>query len=572
MTSAFKMNTRWETEAPSDFLSKTKANSSSLATLSVDAALSVSVQASTKVDTKVKANSSSPATLSVDAALNASVQASTKADTKVRSWKGTAGPSSAIGALLGAIHACATAIAIIVIVWRGIQSLSNPQSQHFDSAVEGRSALLDNTKWIAQLLVVFNHVLYYLLVTPDKDMEPWLHGAKPLIRRIGVLNNYLVNPLFCFISGVVSQGQPTTRRISRLVQYLIIPTFLYNVVVFDFLAFLKQPGLETLTAIPGKLTPSTQLWGIMNDPLMLHAPWYLISLCVWRSSVYILWSHLPKPVAFAGMCIVSCVGGYVPLPNGGFHGLNATVAYLPHFGLGYIFPFHEVARRIQKPRMAVSAFIVLLLWIIAAIIQWLLPKGTFPDGHGWYGCCGQNINLKFWWLRRLSKVVLEISAVLPVVFLVVPRNRLPLTHVGNHTLYSYLFHGVAFEWRKQLWSMYPPPQLNSAVMHCMIICFYYVPWSLVTLLMFTSPVWRSLWGWALTPTWLDKYFATLEKHAAAFWPRGHTDTKDSSDKKPGTDEPDKQEVAKNAMMQDAAEKAEDKPVADKTAGSMDNSH
>ncbi|CAE8614435.1 unnamed protein product [Polarella glacialis] len=382
-------------------------------------------------------------------------------------------------------------------------------------AIEGHSDLLDNCKWIAQVLVIFNHMVYFASVNRFFNYDRWTllsgSGVDSLL-KISHANSFLVNPMFCFISGVVSQGKPSYRRVVRYVQYLVLPTLIFH--------FLMEPaftvGVGTLD--PEKIvkdTAHTLTWSSMSTHAHHSPAWYLFALCLWRGSAFLVWSHLPARHALVGMMFVSCLCGYHQLPDEGMHGFNTAAAYLPYFGLGFFFPFQAVVNSLPQPSVLTCCLVFALVSLYLSVLAPLICPTI--DLHGWYGYSQNPFpnysipeflnagpwDYSLWWSRRVAKFLLDMVAPLLLIFVVFPRSKMPLTYLGQHTLYSYLFQWIGFYWWSLLASKIGFPVITSTAGHIGVLFAVYLPLSLLTLIFFTSSYWRALWSWGLSPRWLD---------------------------------------------------------------------
>mmetsp|Transcript_40710 Transcript_40710/g.97667 ORF Transcript_40710/g.97667 Transcript_40710/m.97667 type:complete len:458 (-) Transcript_40710:39-1412(-) len=374
-----------------------------------------------------------------------------------------------------------------------------------------RSALLDNTKWFAQFLVIFNHFMFRNVSGVSLDTKTWLSGGEDFLYAMYSAEELVVNPLFCFVSGVVSQGAPSQRRLQRFAQYLVLPALMFVMVVrpllWQFLITLDPTTLPT-----GFSTMIDQLSHL--DTVTI--PWYLEALIVWRASVYVIWAQLHPSVAFVGMIAVSCMAGYstqLNLDHWG-SGLGSATGYLPYFALGYVFPFGKVTQLVEKPSAPVSALIAVSIFCWAFwIVPSMFSEHALPDGHGTYDCCStgavfaklSDLDRSLYWIRRLGRMTIDVVPTLLLVFMVLPRSETPLTYMGSHTLYSYLFHSAVHHWRDVITQSLPIPVFTSPIVHVAVLILH-VPYCLGVLTALTSSYFRNLFRWALTPDWASIFF------------------------------------------------------------------
>lgn len=371
-----------------------------------------------------------------------------------------------------------------------------------------RLCLLDNAKVCLQVLVVFDHFLYYNLTGEYVDIRGWLSGSEPLLKTIIYGKSMVMMPTICFISGICSQGAVTHKKRTRYVQYLVAPTLIW-------IYFAKPVIMDSLMS-----TRPETLWGQLNAFISLqafHEEWYLQALVIWRGLALLLWSQIHPIGAFISMMFLSCAGGYFNLSSGPvwFLKLSEALGFLPYFAIGYVFPFRTACHAFPRPRNQICILVMLL---VVAWIYVLVPKvfpEPLPDGHGSYHCCGanemfmkaQHLDLRFYWARRFAKTIVEILPVLALVFMVLPRGITPLTWVGPHTLYPFVFHLLAHHWRNLLITRIPLPRVSSLVGHLLVLALH-VPYCIAVVAFFASPVWRGLFGWALSPSWLSPLMAS----------------------------------------------------------------
>jgi len=379
----------------------------------------------------------------------------------------------------------------------------------------GRSYLLDNVKWFAQLLVVYSH----LLGAMDWDLTTWLFGEREFIWAVRDALEVVLNPLFCVISGVLSQGAPTEGRLRRYVQFLVIPTVMVVYVVQPLCAALFGQFPLAMT-IEGMLRPD-----LSPAYFTRCCPWYLLALVAWRGMVYLLWSQMRPEVAFAAMVAMSCAAGYVGGTNemnwGG--GWGAVLGYLPYFAAGYVMPFGALSEMIPKPGTGTAAAIAAGVWIYAFYVVPAVFGQALPDGHGNYMCCHPGavsvlpgtlspLDVTFFWTRRIARLAVEIPVVLTVIFGVLPRSETPLTYMGAHTLYSYVFHlcTSVHILRASLLMWLGVSVVEGRGTHVMILVLH-IPYCLGVMLFLTSSYWRAIWSWAISPQWPALIFAEFSK-------------------------------------------------------------
>lgn len=396
---------------------------------------------------------------------------------------------------------------VMLLLWpvrdRMIEASKLSEGGQAQGQARERLCLLDNAKVFAQFLVIWNHLLYYTMVGEYVDSVTVMSGSKDLLKRLLYGNRAVMMPAICFISGICSQGVVTPRKLHRFVQYLVAPMLMW-------VCFCKPVIVSTLMTMD-----QDTLWQQLRNLASLqafHEEWYLEALVIWRGLAFLLWSNMKPSVAFVSMIGMSCFAGYYNLSGGPmwFMKMSEAMGFLPYFAIGYVLPFHAVCRALPRPSngTAVVCGILAILW--AYVWMPMLFQTPFPDGHGDYKCCeaGQvfkkahSWDYSLYWVTRIAKLVLELPPMLALIFLVLPRGETPLTWVGPHTLYPFLFHLLAHTWRSRLLALFPLPVLTSTSSHVLVILAN-LPYCLTLICIFASRPWRWLFGWCLSPTWLD---------------------------------------------------------------------
>jgi len=400
-------------------------------------------------------------------------------------------------------------VVVGVVAW--VEWSKLPRVEAKLSRDSGRLFLLDNVKWFAQLMVIFGHLLDSLHVW---DTKTWLNGEDIFIFNVKFAMEVVLNPLFCFISGVLSQGAPTEGRLRRYVQFLVVPTVLVVYLIHPIcnVLFMQSPFDKELDKVIQPDFSSAYFYNAV--------PWYLFALLMWRASVYLLWAQMRTDVAFVAMVTASCVGGYIGGINApwGGGGMGAMLGYMPYFALGYVAPFPALAARIPKPGPLGATGVALGVWVYAYYLVPAVFGLSLPDGHGNYmsGDPGKLIvntgtlsawDVNLYWLRRLARMAVDTPAVLAVIFLVLPRGETPITYMGAYTLFSYIFHShIGFQlWRPALLQALGVGVVDNFALHVLIILAH-IPFCLAVMAVLTSSYWRVLWSWAISPEWLSVIF------------------------------------------------------------------
>jgi len=367
------------------------------------------------------------------------------------------------------------------------------------------SILLDNAKVFAQFLVVYTHILYYNVLPESnmhyRDTETWLHGAQSMMISIVQASSMVKMPLICFISGICSQGVVTTQRIRRYIVNLVVPTTLW--------VFVVKPVMfdPMLTLNPMDFWESVKKVGQFRS---FHEEWYLQALVLWRGSTFLLWSHLRPPVACVIMLMISCGAGYMSF--GGrmwYFKLDETFGFWPYFAMGYIFPFSTASNAIVCKSSLVNVIVGVLVLLWCCLVPILMPQ-PLPDGHGPYsaGPAGAffgettSWDRQLWWTQRIAKLVLEMIPTAALLLLVLPRTQTPLTWIGEHTLYPFLFHLDAHAWRNKIVMALHPPVIAHKGGHVLVLALH-VLYTILVLVVFASGPFRKLFSWCFRPTWIE---------------------------------------------------------------------
>lgn len=257
----------------------------------------------------------------------------------------------------------------------------------------------DNLKGLLILLVVCGHILAQF---PNGK-------SHPLYKLI-----YLFHmPLFVFCSGYFAQPS-----VKKIIKALIIPYVLVQIIC----CLLAEQDIQFLTPC----------WGL----------WYLPSLAVWRSSVFLLErcrrNFLPFVLA---MSFLVAIGIGFADDIGRTGSLSRIVVYFPFFVLGYyarVLHFSDrTVRQLEHtyPNIRRHVFIALLILFSLSLYaaplfesSWLYESQSYAVG----GYC---------WLHRAAH---NAAAVLigGCILILTPKRRTILTVLGSHSLWIYILHIV----------------------------------------------------------------------------------------------------------------------------------
>mmetsp|Transcript_89729 Transcript_89729/g.155312 ORF Transcript_89729/g.155312 Transcript_89729/m.155312 type:complete len:530 (-) Transcript_89729:107-1696(-) len=378
-----------------------------------------------------------------------------------------------------------------------------------------RNLQLDNAKILVSFLVVYGHFLFHAYWEDplhSADTDSWLSGAGPMLFYLGDITTIPKMPLISFISGIMSRGGTNERRIRSFISNLVVPTLIW--------VFFVKP---VLFAGLGNEHPVKSIAETLIQALKFQAfsaEWYLVSLIIWRASTLLLWSQLRPGVAFAIMMTLSCAAGYKDFnhPSYWFLALDQTFALLPYYGAGLTFPWADVCRIPEKwgyEWCLRAGTIVGYLTYATALYYYKYHRGfLIPDFHFAYVIPEDvsSADYALWWTRRLAKFVIETPAFLCVLLFVVPRWQTPLSWLGPHTLYPYVFHYLAKYWRDALIRILPLPTITSFWGHVLVLLLQ-VPYVLLVQMLFSSSYFRCLFSWCFHPTWLTRFMRISPKAA-----------------------------------------------------------
>eukprot|EP00747_Dinoflagellata_sp_TGD_P146563 gnl/TRDRNA2_/TRDRNA2_176706_c2_seq13.p1 gnl/TRDRNA2_/TRDRNA2_176706_c2~~gnl/TRDRNA2_/TRDRNA2_176706_c2_seq13.p1 ORF type:complete len:1126 (+),score=120.53 gnl/TRDRNA2_/TRDRNA2_176706_c2_seq13:80-3457(+) len=379
-----------------------------------------------------------------------------------------------------------------------------------------RSHHLDNTKVVALFIVILSHLLYYNInhqwgEQPSyDDWRTWLYGSEAFLESLLSGISVVMMPMFCFVSGIVSQGDVTQERVNRFIQNLVLPTLIWIFVA-------KPVVLNTLTQ---QGTLGDNLTNLLNFR-SFHQEWYLQAMVLWRGSAFLIWSHLRPAFSLCIMFALSSYAGYVDFSSVWWLQLDPALGFLPYFAIGYVFPYASMLHasgRIKQLSTKLLALAFVLVWAFV-----LLPQGMgpLPDGHVNYKSSGIGLVATSWdfslfWMRRLAKLVLDMVPTLVLMFVVVPHDQVFFSWIGPHTLFPYLLHEIVNYWRNMLILTFTLPRITSLAGHAAVITLH-VPYIMAVLSLCASSPCRWLFAWCLKPTWLLWLF----KSSSTYRQTGH---------------------------------------------------
>ena len=374
----------------------------------------------------------------------------------------------------------------------------------------GRSAHLDNAKFLCSSLIIFGHYLYYNLDHSTHlvlhDYQSWLQGAAPTLLFLLQVTNWRIN-LACFVSGNLMAKPVDASRFASFVRSLVLPTLIW--------VFAAKPLLNRV--ILGGEAPCTVLADVMTFKAH-HHEWYLEALILWRLLSFAIWP-LRGPFLVLLAIGASHIAGYWDVGEGGFFSFDHALGFLPYFLAGWACPLDRLATAV--PRTPTTFTIGLGLMVALPMALTLLEP--LPDNHGTYGWFyaqsefeataklaaeGVPLPYRLYWTRRAAKHVIEIAQLCVVLLTLVPRSTRWFTGFGKHTLYAFLLHEFVLAGRERLLTVAPPlPVLTRLPSHLLVLASQYALCLALCALLCSSPV-RRLFGLVLEPTWLSSLLCT----------------------------------------------------------------
>lgn len=407
-----------------------------------------------------------------------------------------------------------------------MQELSLKHSQKSQgSGAPSRSCLLDNARGFASTTVVFVHLTHGIMdqlnarkvmpvgqaYAPTPDVDSWLFGCG-IRSDADLLGSDLQSwfrtaarqfdmPIFCFVSGLCSQGPTNKKRIVSLIAYIVAPwvffRFLLEPLVFDPLLLMSMRHLDAL-------------W----NPRPVYDDWYMIALTVWKL-ITLSCSKLNPHKVFAGMMFLTFFTQYMDLstPLVPF-AFTRTFRFLPYFGLGYIWPRQTI---LQVPslwsldhadKLKACGFLVLASCFMCPFFMDVFDTDfsdafIFPNHFE-----GMPFDYSFAWVQTIPRVTKNMLIMLPVLTFIIPKEETFYTWIGRFTLYPYFLHRIFLSYRTHFLLRGLPPVLTSHVSHILVYIAHYGFCVAVCVFLTSAPV-RSAFGWALEPKWLERGLEAL---------------------------------------------------------------
>jgi len=380
----------------------------------------------------------------------------------------------------------------------------------------------DNMKFLLIFCVVYGHLLLYIILGVASDSKTWLSNhSDAALKYLYIAGSIVVVPMFCFISGILSQAKASQGQFVTSQGQPVIGSSFIKFICFDLAPLLIWLFIKDviITALSG--AGPQEIWLALKATLYLvpkmdvrSYEWFWVMLCVWRASCFLVWTHLSP---LAGMTIsltISCVAGYTSLGYA-----DNFLALLPYLVAGYVLPSSKVLGLAEKTscraRLLVAAAV--LLWIFVG--QEMTFLEPLPDGYGSYATGrsriafenAASIHFYLFWTRKVAKFALDIAVLIAFLFFVIPRKATAVSWIGRYSLFPYLLHPVGLIWRERLVAAFPPPVVTSSWGHSLVYAALAL-YALAITALFASAPCRWLFGWCIKPP-IDRFVPLWFKEA-----------------------------------------------------------
>jgi fucose 4-O-acetylase-like acetyltransferase len=391
------------------------------------------------------------------------------------------------------------------------------------AAAAPRSCLLDNARGFAATMVVFVHVTRYFMAQlvarheiptgPAKertpDVDSWLFGCQ---LRDGILGSDLQfwfmsaarqfnMPIFCFVSGLCSQGATTRKRVVSFITAIIAPWLLFRLLAEPFFYNpLRDLSLYNLCDF--------------GNPHPVYDDWYMVALIVWKAVTLCCSKLSPYKIAFC-MIMSSFAFEYVDLsvPWAPF-AFTRTFKFTPYFAVGYSWPPETI---LQTPMLSsltfgdkvrVGGFLCFGAFMMIPLFMDVFGtdfSDTFVSARQFEGMPSDFLLA---WVQIIARVSKNLLVMIPVLTFVIPREETIFTSIGRLTLYPFFLHRILLEHRLNFMVNANPPVWTSNFAHIMVYIGHYGLCVAVCRLLTSDPVGK-LFGWAIEPKWLETLFEEL---------------------------------------------------------------
>jgi fucose 4-O-acetylase-like acetyltransferase len=308
-------------------------------------------------------------------------------------------------------------------------------------------------------------------------------------------------PIFCFVSGLCSQGVTNQKRVIGYITGIIAPWLLFRLLAEPFLYNpLRDLGLWNLRDV--------------GNPHPVYDDWYMVALICWKAvTLTFSWTNPYK--LCAGMIVASFIFEYIDLSVSlAPFAFTRTFKFLPYYAIGYIWPRQTILQApsfscldvTQKAQvcclLGFGAFLMLPFWMDVFGTDF---SDTFTSSDQFQG---MPADFTLAWIQIIARVTKNMMIVIPVMVFLLPKDETIFTSIGRLTLYPYFLHRILLEHRLTFVTHGPPPVWTSNFAHVCVYLGHYGFCVAVCMLLTSVPV-RMLFGWAIEPKWLDRFFDSI---------------------------------------------------------------
>ena len=231
-------------------------------------------------------------------------------------------------------------------------------------------------------------------------------------------------PVFVLVAGYLSRRfTATAAQCRRLVTRLLVPYLVFQV----------------LYAVTGDLVSGNPVRISLVTPEYLT--WFLLSLATWRLLGPVMLQLRWPLLAAIGISLAVGLSDRV----GATLSLSRTLSLLPFFVAGLLLRREHLVV-LHRPGVRLAAVVPFLL--TAGVCVWAAPQLSLHHVY-WRHSYHQ---MDYTWTQGLAVrgAALLLAAALVAAFLaLVPRRALPVTGLGENTMYAYLLHGLLVRPLKQ---------------------------------------------------------------------------------------------------------------------------
>ncbi len=288
---------------------------------------------------------------------------------------------------------------------------------------DNRNSALDQIKGVLIFLVVFGHLI-----------ELYFHHDS-VLRPLWIAIYTIHMPMFILISGMVSKAELNAHQSVQIVRNILAP-----LLAFELIYETTEYALTGKTSVyAGLIAPYWMLW-------------YLMSLLSWRLMLP-LFSRLRYPLIAA--LLVAGVTAYSE-HSGYLLSLSRTMMFLPFFILGWqLGP--DFWSKLPASKLYTGASVLILITTVAISAQ--LPQDfDYRWLYGSFSLHRLGLATPKGNMYQALQYLCSVTAGFAALYLLSRRN-LGLARLGKHSVYVFLWHGMALivmnanGWLKQLFEL-----------------------------------------------------------------------------------------------------------------------